>query len=91
MIDYLVFGEKPISEQYPSQPFSENATHWAGIVRAYNGDPCPLENCQVLAAIETEGENTWQAMLASLSPEQLALLRSVHGSDDPIVRFSYSK
>lgn len=91
MIDYLVLGEKPISAQYPEHPVAQNETHWAGVIRVHSGDPCPIDDCEILAAIETNGANTWDAMIASLSPEQLELLRSIHAADGPIVTFSFSE
>lgn len=87
--DVHVLSGKPLPEWYGYGPRAQNETHWAGCIRLNTGQDVPCEAGDILAIIQTNGESTWEAMLASLSPERLAQLRAVHPSDDPIVNFSW--
>ena len=79
MIDYHVMGLLPVPAEYPSwQPVAQNSTHWAGVVRC--DGPCPVD-AEILAAIETSGGNTYQAMIDGLNADTMARFRAVHPAE----------
>lgn len=107
MIELHILGPLPVPEWYPNYlDRKQNDTHWAGVLRLQPNEECPAPDDHILAKIETNGESTWGAMLASLSPDRLAALRAVHPEQmevqdldgkmvmmatSPIVTFAYQE
>lgn len=82
MIDIHVLAKLPVQDWYPAyQPIAQNATHWAGMIRLQDNEPNPVPSEWVLASIETNGENTYDAMLAGLDADTLARFRDVRPAE----------